>query len=67
MWPRPRFQTSPVDLLRAGVYPWTITYGDDQDLRAEQYTLILERTGRCEPTRGSPPASEGQTRLGIHR
>ena len=51
MWPNPRFQTSPVDLLRAGLYPWSITYGDDQDLRAEQYTLILERTGRCETNR----------------
>ncbi|WP_435079808.1 ArnT family glycosyltransferase [Halococcus sp. AFM35] len=58
LWPQPRLQTSPVDLLHAGVYPWTITYGDDQDLRAEQYTLILERTGSCERTR-DPKRSNG--------
>jgi hypothetical protein len=63
MWPRPRYQTSPVDLLRAGIYPWTITYGDDQDLRAEQYTLILERTGRCESARGSPSSSKATNRV----
>lgn len=45
--PEPRSQTSLADLLRAGVYPWTVTYGDEQDLRAEQYTLILQRTGGC--------------------
>lgn len=58
VWPNPRFQTSPVDLLRVGVYPWSITYGDDQDLRAEQYTLILERTGPCNPDQGSLPVLE---------
>jgi hypothetical protein len=47
MWPQPRAQTGLLDLLRVGVYPWSITYGDDQDLRDEQYTLILNRTGRC--------------------
>jgi hypothetical protein len=57
LWPQPRFQTSPVDLLRAGVYPWTITYGDDQDLWAEQYTLLLRRTGPCAPDRPSASAS----------
>lgn len=45
--PEPRSQTSLEDLLRAGVYPWTVTYGDEQDLRDEQYTLILQRTGGC--------------------
>jgi hypothetical protein len=49
MWPQPRAQTGVLDLLRVGVYPWSITYGDDQDLRDEQYTLILARTGRCRP------------------
>jgi type III secretory pathway component EscS len=29
MWPQPRTQTSLLDLLYTGVYPWTITYGDD--------------------------------------
>jgi hypothetical protein len=47
MWPQPRTRTSLLDLLYTGVYPWTITYGDDQDFRAEQYTMILNRTGRC--------------------
>jgi hypothetical protein len=51
LWPQPRTQTSLLDLLRTGIYPWTITYGDDQDFRAEQYTLILSRTGRCGPSR----------------
>jgi hypothetical protein len=55
MWPRPRFQTSPVDLLRAGIIPWTVTYGDDQDFRAEQYMLILERTGTCDSDRDRQP------------
>jgi hypothetical protein len=49
MWPQPRAQTGLLDLLRVGVYPWSITYGDDQDLRDEQYTLLLARTGRCRP------------------
>jgi hypothetical protein len=50
MWPQPRAQTGLLDLLRVGVYPWSITYGDDQDLRDEQYTLILARTGPCRPS-----------------
>jgi hypothetical protein len=62
LWPQPRFQTSPVDLLRAGVYPWTVTYGDDQDFRAEQYTLILERTGTCETNRGPLPGGTDEPR-----
>ena len=49
LWPRPRFRTDPIDLLRVGVYPWSVTYGDDQDLRNEQYTLLLRRTGDCSP------------------
>ena len=47
MWPERRAQTDLTDLLRGGVYPWSVTFGDDQDLRDEQYTLILERTGPC--------------------
>ena len=51
LWPQPRAQTSILDLLTVGINPWSITYGDDQDLRAEQYTLILERTASCTPNR----------------
>lgn len=58
LWPQPRTRTSVGDLLRAGVYPWSITYGDDQDLRAEQYTLILRRSGRCDPAGESQYSSE---------
>jgi hypothetical protein len=57
MWPQPRTQTSLLDLLYTGVYPWTITYGDDQDFRAEQYTMILNRTGRCGSPRNSSTRS----------
>ena len=57
MWPQPRTQTSLLDLLHTGVYPWTITYGDDQDFRAEQYTMILNRTGRCGSSRNSSTRS----------
>ena len=49
LWPRPRFRTDPIDLLRVGVYPWSVTYGGDQDLRNEQYTLLLRPTGDCSP------------------
>ena len=46
-WPHPRYQTTLGDLVWAGIVPWSVTYGDDQDLWTEQYTIILERTGRC--------------------
>lgn len=55
MWPQPRTQTSLLDLLKTGVDPWTITYGDDQDFRAEQYTLILNRTGQCGSAGNTSP------------
>ena len=57
MWPQPRTQTSLLDLLYSGVYPWTITYGDDQDFRTEQYTMILNRIGRCGSSRNSSTQS----------
>lgn len=50
--PEPRSQTSLMDLLRTGMYPWIVTYGDEQDFRKEQYTLILKRTGSCGSGRG---------------
>lgn len=52
--PRPPFldgetqsHTSLRALLRAGVIPRTIQYGDDQDLGIDQYIVILQRTDRC--------------------
>ena len=60
LWPQPRTQTSFVDLLIVGVDPWSITYGDDQDLQTEQYTLILKRTGACAQT----PRSTTELRTG---
>lgn len=35
------------ELLRVGLLPRTVQYGDEQNLGPEQYTLILERTGPC--------------------
>lgn len=35
------------ELLRAGLFPGTVNYGDEQDLRADEYTMILKRTGSC--------------------
>lgn len=37
------------DLLRVGLYPRTIQYGDPQDFGVNQYTVVLERTGSCDP------------------
>lgn len=34
-------------LLRAGIRPRTIQYGDPQDLGVDQYTVVLRRTGDC--------------------
>ncbi len=39
---------SAVDLLRHGVVPQTDQYADEQELAANQYTLVLERTGDCD-------------------
>lgn len=38
------------DLVRAGIYPRTIEYGDPQDLGVYQYAVILERNGPCRPS-----------------
>jgi len=46
--PRPG---SLADLVRVGIYPETDQYADEQELRENQYTVILERTGECDPSR----------------
>jgi len=45
-----------VDLLRLGVVPHTDQFADEQELAANQYTLILERkqAGACDPDRHPP-------------
>ncbi|MFC6726847.1 hypothetical protein ACFQE1_21215, partial [Halobium palmae] len=48
------------ELLQVGLYPRTIQYGDPQDFGVNQYTVILERTGRCGASggNGSAPAND---------
>jgi hypothetical protein len=51
--PQPQFDSQPMEfdpleLLQTGVYPWTVNAGDAQDLRSEQYTVILKRTESCK-------------------
>ncbi|GAA0255389.1 ArnT family glycosyltransferase [Haladaptatus pallidirubidus] len=66
--PRPRFfdtdEPSPLwwDLLRTGLFPRTIQYGDAQDFGVDQYTMILERTGPCNMSTRSPFASGDRER-----
>jgi len=43
-----------VDLVRVGIVPWTDQYADEQELRENQYTVILERTGECDGPRTVP-------------
>ncbi|MBV0924217.1 glycosyltransferase family 39 protein [Halomicroarcula limicola] len=43
-----------VDLLRYGVVPQTDQFADEQELAANQYTVILERTGECSARRNPP-------------
>lgn len=45
---------SVTDLLRYGVIPQTDQYADEQELAANQYTVILERTGECVYDRNPP-------------
>ncbi|MFD1586908.1 ArnT family glycosyltransferase [Halorientalis brevis] len=40
-------------LLRVGVQPRTIQYGDPQDMGVDQYTIVLERSGACEKSTSS--------------
>lgn len=47
---RPRWR----GLLRVGVRPRTMQYGDPQDFGVDQYTVVLERTGDCRPSETSP-------------
>ncbi|MDS0282063.1 ArnT family glycosyltransferase [Haloarcula onubensis] len=42
------------DLLRYGVVPQTDQFADEQELRANQYTLVLQRTERCTSPHGHP-------------
>ncbi|MFB6224505.1 MAG: ArnT family glycosyltransferase [Haloarcula sp.] len=42
------------DLLRLGVVPHTDQFADEQELAANQYTLVLERTGECDTSRNPP-------------
>ncbi len=41
-------------LVRTGLRPRTIQYGDPQDFGVDQYSVILERTGDCAPLETSP-------------
>jgi hypothetical protein len=45
--------------LRVGLRPRTIQYGDPQDMGVNQYTIVLERNGTCDPQLGSPSESRG--------
>ncbi|QCC51299.1 glycosyltransferase family 39 protein [Halapricum salinum] len=36
------------DMVRAGIYPRTIQYGDPQDFGVYGYAVVLERTGACD-------------------
>ena len=43
-----------LDLLEVGIYPGTDQYADEQELRENQFTVILERTGQCDGPRPVP-------------
>jgi hypothetical protein len=47
---RPAWQA----MLRVGIRPRTMQYGDPQDFGVDQYTVVLERTGECDPEATSP-------------
>jgi hypothetical protein len=59
------------DLLRVGIFPRTIQYGDPQDFGIDQYTVILQRTGRCQPAQVPSPSASSTTprrkQPGTHR
>jgi len=42
------------DLFPLGIVPQTGHYADEQELRPNQYTAILELTGECDPERDPP-------------
>jgi hypothetical protein len=58
--PRPRFLDAEVprsplaELLHVGIDPRSVQYGDPQDFGVAQYTVILKRTGECNPGETSP-------------
>jgi hypothetical protein len=58
--PRPRFvdaeePASPVEeLVHVGTEPRSVQYGDPQDFGVAGYTVVLERTGGCNPEETSP-------------
>jgi 4-amino-4-deoxy-L-arabinose transferase-like glycosyltransferase len=62
--PRPRFvgskgpRSMAAELLHVGVTPRSVQYGDPQDFGVAQYTVILERTGECNPDETSPLGSD---------
>ncbi|QLH77288.1 glycosyltransferase family 39 protein [Halosimplex rubrum] len=41
------------ELVEVGLVPRTLQYGDPQDMGVDQYTVILERNGRCTPSEAS--------------
>ena len=43
-----------VELLPYGIYPQTDQHADEQELAANQYTVILESTGECDRSRDPP-------------
>ncbi|MFH5800798.1 ArnT family glycosyltransferase [Haladaptatus sp. CMAA 1911] len=55
--PQPRFLKTQIprsqwwELLRVGLFPRTIQYGDPQDFGVDQYIVILKRTGGCNVSR----------------
>jgi len=58
--PRPRFvdtaepRSMAAELLHVGIVPRSVQYGDPQDFGVAQYTVIVERTGECNPGETSP-------------
>ncbi|WP_459191908.1 ArnT family glycosyltransferase [Halosimplex sp. J119] len=54
--PRPPFldnestRTGLPELVEVGIVPRSIQYGDPQDVGIDQYTVILERDGQCDPS-----------------
>jgi hypothetical protein len=45
-------------MIYVGVRPRTIQYGDPQDFGVDQYSVVLERTGECDPADTSPLRDE---------
>jgi len=64
---RPRFldgkgrRSTLETMVYVGVRPRTIQYGDPQDFGVDQYSVILERSGECDPADTSPLRGEYPT------